>query len=184
MKKLFSSVRLRLLLSFTLVSSFAIIVALAASFSFSEVGKSLQLITTQRMPAAVFAGEMARSVESIVSTTPALLNARDEGEKSRGRQQLNIELEELTRLLSTLRDTLDAGEYKIVAPAVLTLRENLDKLDTVVGETLQLAKMKDELLGQLEKDYRAFERTLAPRLLRANARLLQLQNASQKKSSD
>ncbi len=97
MKTALSSLRLRLLLSFALVSSFAIIVALAASFSFNKVGLGLQLITTQRMPAAVAAGEMARSVESIVATTPELLNARDDEEKSRIREQLDAELADLKR---------------------------------------------------------------------------------------
>jgi signal transduction histidine kinase/methyl-accepting chemotaxis protein len=183
MKNVFSSIRVRLLLCFTLVSSFSIIVALLASFSFNEVGKDLQLITTQRMPAAVFAGEMARAVESIVANTPALLNARNEGEKSLVRQQLDIELEELKRLLSSLRNTLDAREYDSISPAIMTLQQNLIKLDAAVGKTLQLAKQKDSLLRQLEKDYNSFERTIAPRLLRANARLLQLQNAGLKKQS-
>ena len=175
--------RLRLLLSFALVSSFAIIVALVANFSFNEVGLGLQLITTQRMPAAVSAGEMARSVESIVATTPELLNARDEAEKSRIREQLDTELADLKRLLATLRNTLDAQDFEIISPAVSTLQDNLDKLDAVVGETLQLAVVKDEMLRQLEKDYIAFERTIAPRLLRANARLLQLLNASAQNQS-
>jgi PAS domain S-box-containing protein len=180
MKTALSSLRLRLLLSFALVSSFAIIVALAASFSFNEVGLGLQLITTQRMPAAVSAGEMARSVESIVATTPELLNARNNEEKSRIREQLDAELADLKRLLATLQNALDAQDFKIISPAVTTLQENLDKLDAAVGEVLQLAVVKDELLRQLEKDYIAFERAISPRLLRANARLLQLLNASEK----
>jgi len=178
MKLALSSLRLRLLLSFALVSSFAIIVALAASFSFNKVGLGLQLITTQGMPAAVSAGEMARSVENIVATTPELLNARDDKEKSRIREQLDAELADLKRLLATLQNALDAQDFEIISPAVTTLQENLDKLDAAVGEVLQHAVVKDELLRQLEKDYTAFERAIAPRLLRANARLLQLLNAS------
>ena len=178
MKIALSSVRLRLLLGFALVSSFAIIVALAASYSFSEVGQGLELITSKRMPAALGAGEMARSVESIVSTAPRLLNVRDEEEKKRVRQQLDIELEALKSLLATLRDKLNAEELEVISPAIATLQNNLDELDAVVGKIFQLARRKDELLEQLEKNYISFERTMAPRLLRANARLTQLLNAS------
>ena len=154
-----SSVRLRLLLSFALVSSFAIIVALAASYSFDEVGKGLELITSQRMPAVLSAGEMARSVESIVSAAPRLLNSRDEDEKKRVRQQLDIELEALKRLLVTLRNKLNVEELEVISPAVTTLQNNLNKLDAVIGKTFELAREKDELIEQLEKNYISFERT-------------------------
>ncbi len=180
MKVALSSVRLRLLLSFALVSSFAIIVALAASYSFNEVGSELQLITSQRLPAALGSGEMARSVESIVSTAPRMLNARDEDEKSHVRQQLDIELGNMKGLLSTLRDTLNAQEFEIIFPTVSTLQVNLEKLDAAVGKTLQQAREKGILLKQLEKSYISFERTIAPRMLRANARLQQLLNAADK----
>ena len=178
-----SSVRLRLLFSFALVSSFAIVVALAASYSFNEVGKGLELITSQRMPAALSAGEMARSVESIVSAAPRLLNSRDEDEKKRVRQQLDIELEALKLLLATLRNKLNTEELEVISPAVATLQINLNKLDAVIGKTFELAREKDELLEQLEKNYISFERTIAPRLLRANARLKQLLNATRKNQS-
>jgi PAS domain S-box-containing protein len=180
MKIALSSVRLRLLLGFALVSSFAIIVALAASYSFSEVGKGLELITSQRMPAALSAGEMARSVESIVSAAPRLLNSRDEGEKKRVRQQLDVELKALKRQLVTLRNKLNAEELEVISPAVSTLQNNLNKLDAVISKTFELAQEKDELLEHLEKNYISFERTMAPRLLRANARLKQLLNANRK----
>lgn len=183
MKIALSSVRLRLLLSFALVSSFAIIVALVASYSFKEVGQGLELITTQRMPAALSAGEMARSVESIVSTAPRLLNSRDEDEKKRVRQQHDIELEALKQLLATLRNKLNAEELEVIFPAVETLQNNLNRLDAVIGKTFELAREKGELLEQLEKNYISFERTLAPRFLRANARLKQLLNATGKNQS-
>ena len=183
MKMALSSVRQRLLLSFALVSSFAIIVALAASYSFDEVGKGLELITSQRMPAVLSAGEMARSVESIVSAAPRLLNSRDEDEKKRVRQQLDIELEALKRLLVTLRNKLNVEELEVISPAVTTLQNNLNKLDAVIGKTFELAREKDELIEQLEKNYISFERTMAPRMLRANARLRQLLNATQKNQS-
>ena len=172
-----SSLRLRLLLSFALVSSFAVIVALAANFSFNRVGLGLEVITTQGMPAAVAAGEMARSVEKIVATTPELLNARNEEGKSRIRKQLDTELVNLTRLLVTLQDALDAKDFNIISPAVTTFQFNLNKLDTSVTEVLMLGNFKAKLLQKLDKDYNAFERTIAPRLLRANARLQQLLNA-------
>ena len=178
MKIALASVRLRLLLSFALVSSFAIIVALAASYSFDEVGQGLELITSKRMPAALGAEEMARSVERIVSTAPRLLSVRDEREKKRVRQQLDIELEALKGLLATLRNKFNAQELEVIAPAVATLQDNLDKLDAVVGKAFRLARQKEELLERLEKNFISFERTMAPRLLRANARLTQLLNAS------
>jgi len=173
-----ASLRVRLLLCFTLVSGFSIVAALTANYSFHEVGKVLDLITTQRLPTALSAGQLARSVERIVAIAPRMLNARDEQQKLKVRQQLDEESDELDRLLSALRSTLDAREFQTLAPAVSTLRNNLDKLDDAVSENLRLEQEKDALLQSLERDYFAFERAITPRLLRAKARLLQLQNAA------
>ena len=174
----FASLRVRLLLCFTLVSGFSIVAALTANYSFHEVDKVLDLITRQRVPTALAAGELARSVERIVAIAPRLLNARDELQKSQVRQQLDDESVRLNRLLSSLRDTLDATEFEKLAPAVSTLGENLDKLDAVVSENLRLGLERSALLERFDRDYFAFERTITPRLLRSKARLLQLQNAA------
>jgi signal transduction histidine kinase/HAMP domain-containing protein len=174
----FASLRVRLLLCFTLISGFSIVAALTASYSFNEVGKVLDLITSQRLPTALAAGELARSVERIVAIAPRLLNARDEQQKLLVRQQLDDESGELHRLLASLRDSLDVHEFETLAPAVATLGENLDKLDRAVSENLQFSLKKDAVLARLDRDYSAFERAITPRLLRARARLLQLQNAA------
>ena len=174
----FASLRVRLLLCFTLVSGFSIVAALTASYSFHEVGKVLDLITTQRLPTMLSAGKLARSVERIVAIAPRLLNARDEQQKKQVRQQMDQESAELNSLLALLQDSLDEKEFEQLAPAASTLRDNLDKLDQSVSENLQLGLKKDALLQRLERDYFAFERAITPRLLRSKARLLQLQNAA------
>ena len=133
----FASLRVRLLLCFTLISGFSIVAALTANYSFHEVDKVLDLITTQRLPTALAAGKLARSVERIVSIAPRLLNARDEQQKLQVRQQPDNESNELNRLLASLRDMLDANEFEKLAPLVSSLGENLEKLDDAVGENLQ-----------------------------------------------
>ena len=175
-----SSIRLRLLLSFTLVSSFAIIATLAASYSFNEVNQVMQSITTQKLPAALSAGNLARSAERIVAIAPRLLNVQDTHEQDEVRQQLDIESRSLNKLLSKLREKLATQDFETLSPAVSTLQENLNELDAVVSVTLQLAGQKNDLLEQMEQHYIAFERSIAPRLLAAQARLQQLQNAADK----
>jgi len=178
-----SSIRLRLLLSFTLVSSFAIIATLAASYSFNEVTQVMQSITTQRLPTAVSAGNLARSAERIVAIAPRLLNVQDTDEQADVREQLEIESASLNSLLAKLREKLATQDFETLSPAVATLQENLKELDAVVSVTLQLAQQRNDLLEQLEQDYVAFERSIAPRLLGAQARLQQLQNAADKHQS-
>jgi len=178
-----SSIRLRLLLSFTLVSSFAIIATLAASYSFNEVNQVMQTITMQKLPAALSAGNLARSAERIVAIAPRLLSIQDPEEQVDVRQQLEIESGRLNNLLAQLREKLATHDFETLSPAVATLQENLSELDTAVSVTLQLAKQRNDLLQQLEQNYVAFERSIAPRLLRAQARLQQLQNAADKDQS-
>jgi len=174
----FASLRVRLLLCFALISGFSIVAALSANYAFREVDKVLDLITTQRVPTALAAGELARSVEKIVSIAPRLLNARDEREKAEVSQQLDQESAELDRTLASLRDTLDAREFETLAPAVNTLGDNLDELDQTVSKNLRLGLKKADLLQRLGRDYFSFERAITPRLLRAKARLSQIQNAA------
>ena len=174
----FASLRVRLLLCFVLISGFSIAAALTANYSFSEVGKVLDLITTRRLPTALAAGELARSVERIVATAPRLLNARDESQKQLVREQLDAESQHVNQLLASLRDSLEARDFETLAPAVVTLGENLDKLDRAVSDNLRFEQARNALLDRLDRDYFAFERAMTPRLLRAKARLLQLQNAA------
>lgn len=183
MKLKLSSIRIRLLLCFTLISSFAIVAALTANFSFQKVSNVLQSITQQQLPAALSAGNLARSTERIVAIAPRLLNARNKEEQSSVHRQLEIESERLNSLLKTLKNTLDIRDFETMSPAVTTLQENLNRLDAIVSTTLQLALKKNELIEQLEKDYVSFERTMAPRLLAAQARLQQLQNAAEQKQA-
>ena len=178
-----SSIRLRLLLSFALVSGFAIIATLAASYSFHEVSRVIQSITTQRLPVALSAGNLARSAERIVAIAPRLLNVQDSDEQSEVRQLLGIESERLNKMLRQLHDTLDTSDFETLSPAVSSLQENLNEIDKVVSETLQLATQREDLLNRLTQDYVAFERGIAPRLLRTRARLQQLQNAADKDQS-
>ncbi|MCP4430404.1 MAG: hypothetical protein GY806_05445, partial [Gammaproteobacteria bacterium] len=183
MKLKFSSIRVRLLLCFMLISGFAVVGALTANYSFQQVSEALQSITRHQLPAALSAGDLARSAERIVAIAPRLLNARNEAEQASVHQQLEIETTRLNSLLASLRDTLNRHDFETLSPAVTTLRENLNKLDSIVGTILQLASNKNELIRQFDEDYISFERILAPRLLAAQARLQQLQNAAEKKQA-
>ena len=145
----FASLRVRLLLCFTLVSGFSIAAALTANYSFNEVGKVLDLITVQRVPTALGAGELARSVERIVAIAPRLLSARDEVQQSQVRQQLDEESAMLNQLLLALQDTLDTADFEKLAPAVSTLGDNLVKLDEAVSRNLQYSRELAELEGSL-----------------------------------
>ena len=181
MKIRLSSIRIRLLLCFTLISGFAVVAALTANYSFQEVSGVLQSITRHQLPAALSAGDLARSAERIVAIAPRLLNARNEEEQANVRQQLESETERLDNLLEALRDTLNNRDFETLSPAVTTLQQNLNKLDAIVSTTLQLATRKNDLIKQLDEAYISFERTIAPRLLTTQARLQQLQNAAEKK---
>ena len=81
------NVRWRLLLAFFGISAFAVIAAVAAMYSFAEVGKVVERITQQRVPSALASLELSRQAERVVTAAPALLAATTKANTTRSPAQ-------------------------------------------------------------------------------------------------
>jgi len=66
-------VKARLLIAFFGISALAVVGAVAALWAFTEVGKTVDRVTQEQMPAAFAALELSRQAERIASAAPNLL---------------------------------------------------------------------------------------------------------------
>ena len=109
----------RLLLAFLGISAFAVIAALAALYSFAEVGRALDRITRERVPGTLAALELSRQAERIVSAAPALLAVDTKGELRDVSEGIATEVRELEQLVANLgQGGLRAGALAQIEPAV------------------------------------------------------------------
>src|SRR4051794_1022275 len=96
-------VRGRLLLAFLGISGFAVLGALAALFAFGEVGKVVDHVTRERMPAGFAALELSRQAERLAAAAPLLLASATSAEQRRNGAEIDAELLQLDRLLAAIK---------------------------------------------------------------------------------
>ena len=128
-------VRWRLLLAFFGISAFAVIAAVAAIYSFAEVGKLLARITQERVPSALASLELSRQAERLVNAAPAFLVTTTRNQHEKVSQTIAAELSQLDTLLQALKASAMApGALAAVEPAIDGLQRNLAALDALVAK--------------------------------------------------
>ncbi len=171
-------VRGRLLIAFLAISAFAVLAAGAAMYSFLEVGKVLELITTRRVPAANSALELSRQAERIAGAAPALLTAEDATQHRIVSANIASEVQTLDGLLLQLQDSEFAREAQAeIAGTVERIRGNLTELDDLVARKLAARAHKDEMLQNLAGAVIAIQRPIYPQILLLDSQSAQLRRA-------
>ena len=175
----------RLLLAFLGISAFAVIAALAALYSFAEVGRALDRITRERVPGTLAALELSRQAERIVSAAPALLAVDTKGELRDVSEGIATEVRELEQLVANLgQGGLRAGALAQIEPAVEGLRRNLAALDGLMAQRLDIAARRQARLDQLSSTTIATMRLLAPGILVMDSKAAQWRRADGEVAAD
>src|SRR5262245_30402827 len=156
-------VRGRLLLAFFGVSTFAVLGAAAALYSFREIDKVLALITQQRIPAAVQSQDLSRHAERIAAAAPALLTITSKTEKEQWSRGIEIEVATLNELLAQLKLAgVEGAAVQTLEPDVERMRTNLQNLDRLVNEKLVISEQKRDVLRRAIQGTSAVQALLAP----------------------
>ena len=165
-------VRGRLLLAFFGISAFSILAAVAALYSFLQVGRGLDRITAQRLPPALASLELSGQVERIVAAAPALLTVTSEAQHDQLSKIIALEVQQLTQLVTDL-DRADPTHpaTQPIKSVVERLRANLDALNVGVANRLAARERKRDLLGELSAVNVATQRLLAPGLAVMDAKI-------------
>lgn len=167
-------VRARLLLAFFGISAFAVFAAVAAMYSFLQVGRALDRITAQRVPPALASLELSGQVERIVAAAPALLTVTSETQHEQLSKTIAPEVEHLARLVADLeRGDLPRPAIQQIKAVVERLRANLDALNALVANRLAARQRKRDLLGELSGAHLATQRLLAPGITVTDAKISQ-----------
>jgi adenylate cyclase len=167
-------VRGRLLLAFFGISAFAVFAAVAALYSFLQVGRALDRITAQRVPPALASLELSGQVERIVAAAPALLTVTSAAQHEHLSKTIATEVEHLTRLVADLeRGDLAPPATQQIQAVVERLRANLDALNALVANRLAARQRKRDLLGELSSAHIATQWLLEPRMTVTDAKISQ-----------
>jgi phosphoglycerate-specific signal transduction histidine kinase len=165
-------IRGRLLLAFFGISAFSVLAAVAALYSFLQVGRGLDRITAQRLPPALASLELFGQVERIVAAAPALLTVTSEAQHDQLSKTIALEVQQLSQLVTDLERADPAHPAtQPIKSVVERLRANLDALNVGVGNRLAARERKRDLLGELSAVNVATQRLLAPGLAVMDAKI-------------
>jgi signal transduction histidine kinase len=168
------AVRGRLLLAFFGISAFAGLAAIAALYSFLQVGRALDRITAQRVPPALASLELSGQVERIVAAAPALLTVTSAAQHEPLSKRIASEVDHLTRLVQDLEsEELARPAGQQIQSAVDRLRANLGALNALVSDRLVARQRKRELLAELSGAHIATQRLLEPGITVTDAKISQ-----------
>jgi class 3 adenylate cyclase len=96
-------VRGRLLLAFFGISTFAVLGAVAALFTFAEIGSVVGRLAREQMPASFAALELSRQAERIAALAPKLLTDASGVEQVRTDRTMRKEIANLEKLLTQIK---------------------------------------------------------------------------------
>jgi hypothetical protein len=166
-------------LAFFGISAFAVIAAVAAMYSFAEVGKLLGRITQARMPAALDSLELSRQAERVVAAAPAFLAANNRERHEEVSQAIAAEVDRLRERLADLKGSaVVPSALGAVEPAIDGLERNLAALDALVAGRIEVAERKEQLLRRLSGTNIATQRLVTPGVLVMDSKLAGYRRAS------
>ncbi len=156
-------IRGRLLFSFLGISTFAVLSAAAALYSFIEVGKIISQISGFEAPAAMGSLELSRQAEQMVGAAPALLTVATEGEREPIWASFSAEGERLDKMMLDLKAGRAIGDISVdvIGWSVKELRSNLEKLNDLVVRRLRFDRNVENLVKKFRKSYGNTRRLLS-----------------------
>ncbi len=158
-------VRERLLLAFLAICMFSLVGAASGFFSLSQVSRSLNRITEERVPQALSWLELSRQVERVVRAAPALLVVTTEEARVQATAEIAAQNEQLKKLLAHIGSFAAADEARTgasVQPLVEQLNANLAGLEDLVRKRLSVVAQKEILIRQLGQASIVAQRMIAP----------------------
>ena len=164
----------RLLVAFLGISAFSALVAGAAIYAFSEVGRSLALID-RRIDPILASLEVSRSVERIVNASSVLSSVTTEAERQHVFAGLSHELSTLQSYLTKLHEGgINQERLVPIEHNAVQLDANLTALDADVRLRLDLiGRIKDAMRAVFDANAET-QRLLAPTLLVHDSQITRL----------
>jgi adenylate cyclase len=168
----------RLLLSFVVISGFAVVAAGVGNYAFYAMGKALQDVTETTVPPALAILDLAQRSERIVGAGPALLAVTTADEYASASSALDRELKGVAEALADLpRQGVTAAELAEIKSVTDKLNENLDALKSAVVRRNAATEQKANVLKSTFEAYNQFRAIWTPRFEELRGHIRRLQQA-------
>lgn len=152
------SVKVKLIAAFMAVTAFVIISTILDFYSFIFFKKTLDDITTKRLPPLILAKNLATQSERILATAPSLIASINEDERKITYAQINLEVEKLSQSVKEL------SQFPINIELINEIESNfkifinhINEIDSIVRKKLLLMKEEQKRYSQLLKIYKESE---------------------------
>jgi signal transduction histidine kinase/CheY-like chemotaxis protein len=168
----------RLLLSFVVISGFAIVAAMVGNYAFYAMGTALQDVTETTVPPALAILDLAQRSERIVGAGPALLAVTTADEYASVSSALDRELKGVADALADLpRQGVTAAELAEIKGVSDKLNENLAALKSAVVRRNSATEQKADVLKSTFDAYNQFRAIWTPRFEELRGHIRRLQRA-------
>jgi methyl-accepting chemotaxis protein len=132
-------VRGRLFLSFAVIVALAVATSGFAVVSFTQLGRTVDTITTERLPPITAALQLAQATEKVVALGPALAGAKTADELKLRAGQLAEQKARVHDLLSRIEAmNVDPSDFETVQASIAELVGYFGALEKNVAERLQI----------------------------------------------
>jgi adenylate cyclase len=182
--KIGHGLRERLLLSFIVISSFAVIAAVVGNYAFYAIGKALHQVTEESVPPAIATLELAQSTERIIAGGPALLAVTSAEEFKAESFGLDRELKTAGALLDKLPGQgLTLEKLTQIRLIFRIVTANLASLKAAVQSRISAADRETALVSDTFDAYNKFRAIWTPKFNELKAQIVSLQRVLDATSS-
>ncbi|SDR63591.1 HAMP domain-containing protein [Rhizobiales bacterium GAS113] len=145
-----AGVRLRLLLSVSLVAIVMLGGAAASIVGLDHLREGYQLLTNTELPRLVDASALARQSESIVASAPGLVISRDQFTRTTASDRIADQVRFLDELLLQFKGgESDSRTTALLEETKQNLLENLRRIDSMVGRRIEFDARSESIVHDI-----------------------------------
>lgn len=169
----------RLLFAFFGISSFAVLTAAAALYSFLYVGSVLERIARYDAPEAITSLEISRQSERMVNATPAMLTATTMPQLEQIHASIKANGKRIDEKILGLRaDGSENRTLETMEWAVGQLRANIDKMRSLIVDRFEIGENRQALLNEFRGANTRIVRLLSERIAGLDMEIAELREAN------
>jgi len=165
-----------------LIVTVFVISSMAASYiSFDRLGRSLSLISEERLPQVFLADKLAAESQRVVGAAPTMIAAATKEEKDAIFADIKQRMDDISRTVLEVKSSDDAKEnLDGLRKANESMRAKLEALDATITERFAVAQTKQDTLKKLQSANTIYRILLRPKIQVADVTMTLIGNEVKK----
>ncbi len=156
----------RLVSAFSIVTLLTVVISSVSWFSVDKLTDANKQTASNDIPSITLALKLANDTTEIAAIAPQLGSALTDEARQKNIQNLNISIQKAKSRLEELNSFVDENQaLASVGANLLALEPLIAKLDSSVSTRLQMAKLREERLTQLQEFRKTLKKTASPLLI-------------------